>query len=232
VKSLLKNLQSLFLFICILFFSNTSTKLYANTKLDTSINIIQLPIDYGKERINLSLEYLKNRHGLNQSSPTITPKIIVLHYTEGGNIKSIHNYFNPATIENARQLNQRASKLNVSAQYLVDRNGKIYQLMPDTLFARHAIGINYCAIGVENIGGENNPLTEAQVIANANLVRYLCKKFKIEYLIGHAEYIAFKQTPIWKETDSKYITYKNDPGKKFMEGVRALTQDLGLKHTP
>lgn len=205
---------------------------YASTTKDTSISIIQLPIDYGKERINLSLAYLKNRHGLNQSSPTINPKIIVLHYTEGGTIKSIHNYFNPATIENARQLNQKASKLNVSAQYLVDRNGKIYQLMPDTLFARHAIGINYCAIGVENIGGEHEPLTEAQVIANANLVRYLCKKYKIEYLIGHSEYIAFMNTPIWKESNPKYITYKSDPGKKFMEGVRALIIDLRLKPKP
>jgi hypothetical protein len=206
--------------------------IYASTIKDTSINIIQLPINYGNERINLSLAYLKYRHGLNQSSPTITPKIIVLHYTEGGTIKSIHDYFNPATIENARQLNKKVSSLNVSSQYLVDRDGKIYQLMPDTLLARHAIGINYCAIGVENIGGEHNPLTEAQVIANAGLVRHLTKKYKIEYLIGHSEYTQFRNTPLWKETDPKYITYKSDPGKKFMEDVRALTKDLGLRSKP
>lgn len=199
---------------------------------DTSIQIIQLPINYSKERIKLSIEYLKLRHGITQSSPTINPKIIVLHYTDGGTIKSIHNYFNPATIENARQLNKKVSALNVGSQYLIDRDGTIYQLMPDTLLARHAIGINYCAIGVENIGSDNNPLTQAQVVANAKLVRYLSKKYKIEYLVGHSEYTVFRNTPIWKETDPKYITYKSDPGKKFMEGVRALTKDLGLKAKP
>jgi N-acetyl-anhydromuramyl-L-alanine amidase AmpD len=199
---------------------------------DSSIQIIQLPINYSKERIKLSIEYLKLRHGITQTSPTINPKIIVLHYTDGGTIKSIHNYFNPATIENARQLNKKVSTLNVGSQYLIDRDGTIYQLMPDTLLARHAIGINYCAIGVENIGGDNNPLTQAQVVANAKLVRYLSKKYKIEYLVGHSEYTVFRNTPIWKETDPKYITYKSDPGKKFMEGVRALTKDLGLKAKP
>ena len=29
-----------------------------------------------------------------------------------------------------------------------------------------------------------------------------------------------------------YITYKNDPGKAFMDGVRLLTKDLGLRATP
>lgn len=227
-----KNLRDLLISLSIVLLCSQSKMVYANTIMDTSIKIIQLPIHYGKERINLSLDYLKNRHGINQSSPIITPKIIVLHYTEGGTIKSMHNYFNPATIENARQLNKKASTLNVSSQYLVDRDGKIYQLMPDTLFARHAIGINYCAIGVENIGGEHNPLTEAQVTSNANLVRYLCKKYKIEYLVGHAEYIVFRNTPIWKETDPKYITFKGDPGERFMEEVRALTRDLKLKSKP
>ena len=230
MKYLLLPYHKIFIVLTLAF---TSKALFASTPItDTSINIIQLPINYGKERINLSLAYLKNRHGLNQSSPTITPKIIVLHYTEGGTIKSIHDYFNPATIENARQLNKKVSTLNVSSQYLVDRDGKIYQLMSDTLLARHAIGINYCAIGVENIGAEHNPLTEAQVIANAGLVRHLAKKYKIEYLIGHSEYTQFRNTPIWKETDAKYITYKSDPGKKFMENVRALTKDLGLRSKP
>ena len=57
-------------------------------------------------------------------------------------------------------------------------------------------------------------------------------KYKIEYLIGHEEYIQFRNTSLWKETDSNYITYKNDPGKAFMDGVRLLTKDLGLRATP
>jgi N-acetylmuramoyl-L-alanine amidase len=226
-----KFLKSSILFFAVILFTIINAN-GAFFQKDTSIQIIQLPINYSKERIKLSIEYLKIRHGITQTSPTITPTIIVLHYTDGGTIKSIHNYFNPATIEDSRPLNKKVSALNVGSQFLIDRDGKIYQLMPDNFLARHAIGINYCAIGVENIGGDNNPLTQAQVIANAKLVRHLSKKYKIEYLVGHSEYTVFKNTPIWKETDPKYITYKVDPGKKFMEGVRALTKDLGLKAKP
>jgi len=219
--------------IIVLTFALTSNTLFATTPIkDTSINIIQLPINYSKERTALSIEYLKNRHGITQTNPIINPVMVVLHFTDGGTIKSIQNYFNAPTIEDSRKINKRVSTLNVGSQFLIDRDGKIYQLMPDNYLARHAIGLNYCAIGVENIGSDKNPLTEEQVIANASLVRHLAKKYKIEYLIGHSEYIQFRNTHLWKENDPKYITYKSDPGKKFMEGVRALTKDLGLKSTP
>lgn len=203
-----------------------------NSSKDTSINIIQLPINYSKERTTLSIEYLKNRHGIIQTTPIINPIMVILHFTDGGTIKSIHDYFDSPTIEDSRQLNKRVSALNVGSQFLIDRDGKIYQLMPDNYLARHAIGLNYCSIGVENIGSEKNPLTEAQVVANASLVRHLTKKYKIQYLIGHSEYTQFRNTALWKETDPKYVTYKSDPGKKFMEGVRTLTMDLGLKSNP
>ena len=219
------------LLVTILAFSSNTLFATSNIK-DTAINIIQLPINYSKERTELSIEYLKNRHGITQSTHVIKPVMIVLHFTDGGTIKSIHDYFNSPTIEDSRAINKRVSALNVGSQFLIDRDGKIYQLMPDNYLARHAIGLNYCAIGVENIGSDKNPLTEEQVIANASLVRHLAKKYKIEYLIGHSEYTTFRNTPLWKETDPKYITYKSDPGKKFMEGVRALTKDLNLKSNP
>ena len=159
------------LLIFILAFS--SNALFATSNVnDTAINIIQLPINYSKERTDLSIEYLKNRHGITQSTPVIKPVMIVLHFTDGGTIKSIHDYFNSPTIEDSRAINKRVSALNVGSQFLIDRDGKIYQLMPDNYLARHAIGLNYCAIGVENIGSDKNPLTEEQVIANAGLVRH------------------------------------------------------------
>lgn len=219
--------------LAILFLVLNINNLYAaKSQNDTLINIIQLPINYSKERTDLSIDYLKNRHGIVQSTPTISPKMIVLHFTGFGTIKSIYEYFNAPTIEQSRQINLKVSALNVGSHYLIDRDGSIYQLIQDTMFARHAIGINYCAIGVENIGSEKEPLTEEQVISNAKLVRHLSKKYKIEYLIGHSEYIKFRNTPLWKESDPKYITYKSDPGEKFMEEVRKLTMDLNFKSNP
>jgi N-acetylmuramoyl-L-alanine amidase len=219
----------LFLLFTYLFFNQI---LGQNLVNDTTLKIIQLPINYSKERTELSIEYLKQRHGLNQATPTITPKIIVLHFTGFGDIKTIHAYFNAEKIEESRQINKKVSTLNVGAHYLIDRDGTVYQLIADTLFARHVIGLNYCSIGVENIGSEKEPLTNDQIIANVKLVRYLNSKYKIDYLIGHDEYLNFRNTPYWKETDSKYITTKSDPGKSFMEAVRLQTRDLNLKSKP
>ena len=200
---------------------------------DTSkINIIQKPISYNDERIKLSLEYLKNRHGLIQTKPTISPKIIVLHYTAGGTLKSSFNYFNNTKIEDFRVYNKNQSLLNVSAHYLIDRDGKIYQLMDDTLFARHTIGLNYCSIGIENIGSKTAPLTDAQILANSKLIRHLKMKFNIEYVIGHSEYGKFRKTKLWKETNPAYFTGKEDPGAIFLQKVRSNIKDLKLKYEP
>ncbi|MCI3938873.1 peptidoglycan recognition protein family protein [Chryseobacterium aahli] len=198
----------------------------------SEFKIVNKPINYSEERIRLSLEYLKDHHGLTQKTPTIVPKVIVLHYTAGGTVESNFKYFNNTHLESARNTLKKQSTLNVSSQYIVDRDGTIYQLIEPNIFARHTIGLNYCAIGVENIGSKKQPLTEKQVAANAQLVRYLTKKYKIEYLIGHSEYGVFRNSKLWKESDPKYFTGKEDPGKDFMNKVRLQVADLRLKDKP
>lgn len=211
------------LFLLILNFSSAQ---------NSGLKIIEKPINYSAERVALSLEYLKDHHGLNQKTPTIVPKMIVLHYTAGGTVESNFKYFNKTHLESARNTLKKQSTLNVSSQYIVDRDGTIYQLMEPTQFARHTIGLNYCAIGIENIGSKKQPLTEKQIEANAELVRYLTKKYKIEYLIGHSEYGVFRNSKLWKESDPKYFTGKEDPGKDFMIKVRQQVSDLKLKDKP
>ncbi|WP_104383657.1 N-acetylmuramoyl-L-alanine amidase [Sphingobacterium sp. HMA12] len=196
-----------------------------------SPKIVQKPITWNQERIQLSLDYLKNRHGINQPVPTIRPKMVVVHWTANNSVKATFNTFNPVKLPGRPELT-KASSLNVSSQYVIDRDGTIYQFLPDTIFARHTIGLNYCAIGIENIGSRQNPLTDAQLKANEELIRYLGKRYSIEYVIGHHEYQRFKKTSWWKETDPKYITGKDDPGDKFMHSLRGHLVDLRLKRLP
>lgn len=197
-----------------------------------NLKIIQKPIDYSKERMKLSLDYMKDHHNLIQKAPKITPKIIVLHYTAGGTVDSNFKYFNNLYLDNQRATLKKQSSLNVSAHFLVDKDGTVYQLIDPELFARHTIGLNYCAIGVENIGSKSQPLTDKQLEANAELVKYLVKKYPIEYLIGHSEYGVFRGSKLWKETDSNYFTQKDDPGADFMKKVRGKLTDLKLKSQP
>jgi len=196
------------------------------------LKIIDKPITYDSTRIKLSLNYLKERHGISQKSVKIEPVIVVLHWTAAKTMQSTFNAFNTPTLEGDRKDIAGLSNLNVSAQFLVDRDGTIYRLMPENNFARHVIGLNYCAIGVENVGSANYPLTEAQLLANEKIVRYLHKKYKISYLIGHYEYTLFKNTALWKETDPTYRTGKTDPGVDFMEKIRIRLRDLGLNGSP
>ncbi|WP_294299527.1 peptidoglycan recognition family protein [uncultured Chryseobacterium sp.] len=194
--------------------------------------IIRKPISYSEDRIRLSLEYLKEHHGLVQKTSVIVPKMIILHYTANGDVESNFKYFNKTYLEGGRNTLKKQSALNVSSQYLIDRDGTIYQLMEPDQFARHTIGLNYCAIGIENIGSKKEPLTDKQVAANAQLIRYLIKKYKIEYLIGHSEYGAFRNSKLWKESDPGYFTIKEDPGQDFMNKVRRQVADLHLKDQP
>ncbi len=193
--------------------------------LHTKNSIVQKPIVFTDKRQELTKEYIKSHYGLDVKNIEITPKMIVLHWTAVMDFDDCFNRLNPELLYSDRTDILNASALNVSAHFLVDRDGVIYQLMPDNWMARHVIGLNYSAIGVENVGGENNTkedLTQAQIEANIRLVKYLQAKYPtINKIIGHYEYREYEKSPLWLEKNLGYRTQKADPGAKFMREVRA-----------
>ena len=201
-----------------------------------TIKIVDKPIDFGKERIAMTKDYIKQHYGLKVNNIRITPKIIVLHWTAEMSFNKSFKRLQPQKLLTDRKDIAKASALNVSAQFLVARDGTIYRLMPENWMARHVIGLNYSSIGVENVGGKGNKkddLTQAQRRSNIKLIRYLKAKYpSIEYLIGHHEYRQMEKTSLWLEKDKGYRTVKSDPGKKFMDEMRKATKDLHLKTPP
>ncbi len=199
----------------------------------TAIDIVDKPIVFDETRKQLTLEYLEQRYGLEQETPTITPKMIVLHWTVFPTLKASFEAFEQPTLPNWRPDIESVSGLNVSAQFLVDQDGTIYRLLPETTMARHVIGLNHCAIGIENVGGTNDmPLTQAQLESNIRLVQYLASKYPIDYLIGHYEYTHFEHHDLWLEKDAGYRTKKTDPGKEFLTKVRTATKSFNFKPVP
>ncbi len=195
--------------------------------------VVEKPIPFGPVRKELTREYLKTRYGLPATDERISPRMVVLHWTAIPTLQGSLEAFEPERLPGARGDIQAAGALNVSAHYLVDRDGTIYHLLPDTVMARHTIGLNHCAIGIENVGGTpETPLTEAQFASNAWLVRQLSKRYPIEYVIGHHEYTAFEGHPLWLEQDAAYRTEKTDPGAAFMSRMRRDLRDLDLKPIP
>lgn len=196
-------------------------------------SIVDKPIVFNEERELLTLEYLQQRYGLEADRPKIIPKMIVLHWTVIPTFEKSFAAFENPTLPNWRPDIKSVSGLNVSSQFMVDRDGTIYRLLPETTMARHVIGLNHCAIGVENVGGDKEqPLTKAQLKSNIWLVRYLAEKYDIDYLIGHYEYTFFENHPLWLEKDSGYRSVKTDPGADFMEKVRNAVNDLNFKPVP
>lgn len=196
-------------------------------------SIIDKPINFDEQRITLTKEYLSQRYNLEQDSPDIVPKMIVLHWTVIPTLEESMDAFMNATLPNWRPDIKNVSGLNVSAHFLVDQDGTIYQLMPETTMARHVIGLNHCSIGVENVGGAADlPLTKAQLKSNIWLVNYLATKYNISYLIGHYEYQNFEGHPLWLEVDEGYRTVKTDPGEDFMKKVRKASKKFNFKPIP
>ena len=196
--------------------------------------IVDRPVPFGERRQQLTREYIERQYGLKVNDITIVPRMIVLHWTASDRFDVSYDTFIPDTTASRPDL-LKAGNLNVGIQFLVGMDGKIYRLMPETWMARHVIGLNYEAIGVENVGGQRSVdnLTAAQIEANAELVRYLVRRYPtIEYLIGHHEYRLFEGTPLWRERDPNYRTGKVDPGERFMNAVRTRVADLKLKGPP
>ena len=183
---------------------------------------------WSAEREELTLSYRRAHSDPDAHDLTIEPRVVVLHYTGGGSAKATRTYFDNVRIEAARGQLAKAGAVNVSSHFLVDRDGTIYQLQPETRFARHCIGLNHIAIGIENVGVDESQLTDQQRDADAALVRYLASKYSITHLLGHFEVMGFRDHPYYVARDPAYRNDKPDPGPHFMAAVRAKLADLKL----
>jgi len=188
-----------------------------------ALSIIDKPIVFDEKRIELSKTYIQKHYDLKVDNIKIQPRMIVIHWTAINDFTISYNRFYASTLPLDRGDISKASTLNVSTHFMIDRDGQIYRLMDETKMARHVIGLNYYALGIENVGGEGSVdnLTPKQLQANIALIKYLRDKYsKLEYMIGHHEYTQCENTPLWLETDKSYKTIKYDPGEHFMQRLR------------
>lgn len=196
--------------------------------------IIQTPIKFTQKRIDLTKEYIKIHYEKDVENIKIIPKIILIHHTAIDDYKdSLSRFADEALPSRRSDISSNKPSVNVSAHFMVERDGTINQLMQEDFMARHVIGLNYNSIGIENVGGEKSKdnLTDAQLKANVYLVNYLKNKFKtIEYLVAHYEYRCFEGDKLFLEVNDSYRTEKDDPSIRFVNELRESTS--GLKMAP
>lgn len=186
-------------------------------------------------RIRLTNIYSRENYGVEECR-IVSPEMIVIHYTAIPTLPETLDYFRPDSLEASRKKIIKRSPLNVGVHYVIDKDGSIYSLLPDSIMGRHLIGYNHVALGIENVAADSTELTADQLNSNAVLIKYLTDKYSsIDYLIGHQEYDN-KDLPhydLLKTEDPLYQPYKKpDPGMDFLNRLRLKLKsdyDLVLK---
>src|SRR5205085_359915 len=114
------------------------------------------------------------------------PHVIVIHFTETPDFQATYNVFAPDTPDPELHVLP-----NTCAHFVIDRDGTIHQLVPVTVMCRHTVGLNWTAIGIEQVGYSDQQVlaTPPEIRASLELVRWLRCRFHIgiSNVIGHNE---------------------------------------------
>jgi beta-N-acetylhexosaminidase len=115
------------------------------------------------------------------------------------------------------------------AHFVIDRNGTIYQLVPLGIRCRHTVGLNWTAIGIEQVGE-----SDAEILSNPRelhsaliLTLWLMSRYHIALgdVIGHAESLT---SPFHHELDAAWRCQTHgDWVATDMDRFRAMLTALG-----
>jgi beta-N-acetylhexosaminidase len=146
-------------------------------------DVVWRKIPFGAARKRQMAAYSSRHYGEREWRLT-DPQVIVEHYTSGTSLDSAWNHF----AANGLHLGERPG---VCAHFLIDTDGTIYQLVNLGVRCRHAIGMNWTAIGIEHVGTNAGDILRdrAMMRASLRLTAWLMLRYGIDVgnVIGHAE---------------------------------------------
>jgi hypothetical protein len=153
--------------------------------------VVKKYIHFGESRKAQMADY-SQRHYHQHEYLLTDPRAIVLHHTAGADWQSAWYTFDGNTAYNNE-------KPGVSAQFIIHKDGTIYQTMPLSLRARHCIGMNWKSFGIEFVQemqpGKDGHWMERQILnrdkqvaSGLRLVRWLKARYGIKNadIVGHA----------------------------------------------
>lgn len=157
---------------------------------------------------------------------TLSPTIIVMHYTVCETFESAWNVFTGGVRMSAGD--QVTVFGHPSVHFMIDRDGTIYQLLPLDRRATGTYGVNHCALQIEMVATSeadllNNP---ALLKASFRLVRMLTQRYGISRrkVYAHADVSTgrSKVREYFDLADRAYPTSyppscaRTDPGEGYM----------------
>ncbi len=150
-------------------------------------HIVWDPIPFGATRKAQTVAYVRRHYG-SFMKPTwrlIHPHVIVIHYTEASYGSTFNTFANDVPDSELHELPA------TSAHFVIDAGGTIHQLVSLGTIARHTVGLNWTAIGVEHVGYSDAQVLgdRRQMSSSLHLVHWLSCRFHIQIrnVIGHAE---------------------------------------------
>ncbi len=169
------------------------------------------PIPYGHKRKRQMAAYSKRHYGKREWRLR-DPKVIVLHFTAGPSYQSAWQAF----ASNAPNMGELPG---ACSHFVVDKDGRIYRTVPRSIRCRHAIGLNYTAVGVEMVqeAGSGSHWADRQILHRRpqihralRLVGWLKQRLgiKMRNVIGHAmanDSPYFKDLEGWKNDHTDWL---------------------------
>jgi N-acetylmuramoyl-L-alanine amidase len=156
-----------------------------HNKKELRPQIRQWPIPFGSAREREMAAYSLEHYG-EDTYVLSHPKVIVEHFTETATAGEAYKTFAPDVPDS-----EFHELPNTCAHFLVEPSGRIDQLVPLSLRCRHTVGLNWTAIGIENVGSSDRQILDdhAQISASLQLTRWLRCTYGIQLdnVIGHNE---------------------------------------------
>jgi len=147
--------------------------------------IVQKPIPFPAARKAEMAAYSLRHYGSASWRLTL-PHVIVEHFTANDSFSATWNTF--AADEPDPELSELPG---TCAHFVIDTDGTIYQLVPLGIRCRHTVGLNWTAIGIEDVGTSDASIlgNPRQLQASLALTVWLMSRYRIALgdVIGHAE---------------------------------------------
>ncbi len=119
----------------------------------------------------------------------------------------LHSSYNPdGDAYSVNEIVKIYEGYKVGAHYLIDRGGKIYQLIDDANISYHAgvskmpdgrKDVNDFSIGIEMMNKKDTEFTAAQYTSVNALIASLKKKYPIKSVVGHSDIAPDRKTDPW-----------------------------------
>ena len=192
--------------------------------------IVWRPIPFGERRRREMGAYSRRHYG-KWTWRLRRPKVIVEHYTDGTTFSGAWATF----AANSVHLGELPG---VCAHFVIDTDGTIYQLVNMHVRCRHAIGMNWTAIGIEHVG-----TSDQQILSNPRMMRatlrltvWLMDRFGIQArnVIGHAETLMspfhHEAYPSWR--CQTHADWQHADMQVYRDRLRRLARRTGVPVGP